>query len=191
MALDFSVYYSYLVSPLLNFLFSRFPRVLAITLKEPNYYDQMGGMWYEYHLTRGKGGLVWLCGGECNLKIGKHYVKGNHSLIHPEGDGTLDYQIVGEIRNGRLILTANCIKTPTEFFTAIYPNLLSKEKLMGIWMGFDWEQKAIGGPMILSRKKINKHVIDNIIKNKEIEHYLIKEDEINKIEVKQRDSEWI
>lgn len=191
MVLDLSIIFNSVFSPLMNFLFSQFPRVLAIPSKEPNYYSQIGGDWHEYHLTNGRKGLVWLCGGKCNLKIEKYHVKGNHELVHPEGESNLDYKIVGEIRNGRLILTENCTKIPTEFFIAIYPNLLSHEKLIGIWAGFDWEQKIISGPMILSRKKIDKSKINEIIKNNKIKNYLVLEEEIAKIEVAPRQPDWI
>lgn len=191
MAFDSSYIIYNMVAPILNFLFAQFPRILAIPSREPNYYTELEGKWHEYHLTRGNKGLVWLCGGECNLDMKGHHIKGSHTLIHPEGQGLLNYKIVGEIRNGKLILTENCTKTPTEFFTVIYPNLLSNEILVGIWTGFDWEQKGISGPMILSRKKINKKDMQDSIKIKEIKNYLITEDEIAKLDIKSREPDWI
>ena len=49
----------------------------------------------------------------------------------------LNSKIQGEIRAGTIIMTDTCVEDETEFASVIYPNLRSRELLVGAWSGLD------------------------------------------------------
>lgn len=69
---------------------------------------------------------------------------------------------MGEIRNGRMVFTGNCVQDESEFYTGIFPNLLPKNILIGTWIAFDWQHRFFTGPMIFSRTEMNLDELNEI-----------------------------
>lgn len=135
-------------------------------------YIHLNGRWHEYHITQDTSihsEPFWLRG-ECHLNIKKGcLVEGFHRVTH-HPKSPLKYEVVGEIRNGHMTLTENCIQDTSESFIVVYPNLLSENILIGIWLGFDWQHRQISGPIVLSREEMNIAELNKKLTAEELKH---------------------
>ncbi len=127
-------------------------------IKAQGSYKYLEGTWYQYHITRN----TYLNDGEpCwssdiwNIKVKDGFrVSGNLKVRASQETG--EYRIVGEIREGRLLITGNAHGAPQDFFTAIFPDLViigSHDPMIGTMMAFDYQGDFYVSPMILHHKK--------------------------------------
>ncbi|MFC2032222.1 hypothetical protein ACFLUS_02475 [Chloroflexota bacterium] len=127
-------------------------------------YENLSGVWQAYQLTRDKSlsqEPFWI-NYETKLNIlGGKFVDGvSTNLNHP---ARLQYKIKGEIKFGKMLLTYECIQEPTDFSTKIFPNLLNKERLMGTWIGFDYQRNPVGSSIVLSRQPLNNQELNKLV----------------------------
>lgn len=128
-------------------------------------YSHLGGTWHEYHLTMDvtlSEEPLW-AQKKYDLIIKRGiFIKGNClNVAHPTAN--LNYDIRGEVRAGRMVITEYCRQDQTEFVCSIYPNLLSGSLLVGIWNGFDFARQPIAAPSILSRDELEISSLSNIL----------------------------
>jgi hypothetical protein len=127
-------------------------------MKAQGSYKYLEGVWYQYHITRN----TYLNNGEpCwssdvwNIKIKDGFrVSGTLNVRTTQEPGK--YTFVGEIREGRLLITGNAREAPQDFFTAIFPDLIiigSHDPMIGTMMAFDYQGDFYVSPMILHHKK--------------------------------------
>jgi len=131
-------------------------------------YSNLAGDWEQYHLTRDTSislAPFWAHHKE-HLDIYEgQYVEGfSKSVDHPAG---LEYRIKGQIRQGKMILTLDCVSDPTEFATHAYPNLLNRKLLVGNWTGFDFQKRPVTGALISSREQRTAGDLNEILKTSE------------------------
>ncbi|MDK2980885.1 MAG: hypothetical protein PWQ55_1232 [Chloroflexota bacterium] len=127
-------------------------------------YSNLDGNWHLYYFTR----YPYLDSSpfciHASQKIEiyqKNKVRGETYMPdHPSFN--LKYIVQGEIRHGKMIVTDYCIHDETEFASIIYPDLIRPD-LVGIWTGFDGENKLISAPVIMSRVERNQKELKNIL----------------------------
>jgi len=128
-------------------------------------YSHLNGEWHLYFLTRDAyvgDEPIWIHGLQELQVIHNNQVVGSTKIIdHPSSE--LHYEVHGEIRYGRMIITDNCIQDETEFASVILPNLRSATLLQGIWTGFDNNVHLISAPVILSRSEMTEDELNEAI----------------------------
>lgn len=135
---------------------------------EKESYSHLNGKWHLYFLTRASSvnpEPFWIHGNEELRVIGKNEVAGTTHIAdvnHPSSG--LNYEVHGEIRHGKMILTDNCLEDETEFASIIIPNLRSAVILIGIWTGFDNDVHLVSGPVILSRTELSASDLNQLAK---------------------------
>jgi len=98
----------------------------------------------------------------------KRLVEGSSENIeHPTTK--LRYKIRGEIKSGHMVLTMDCVEDSTDFVAVIYPNLLSRDLLIGIWSGFDFQKKPTAAPIVLSRREMNLKELNTLLESQRLE----------------------
>lgn len=146
-------------------------------------YKYIEGDWYEYHITRNiyiSSETYWLMD-KWKVKVRDGFrIKG--LLKSPSSQDFRDYPFVGEIREGRLIITGSSAQTPQDYFTAIFPEITivgKEEPIVGTMMAFDYQDKFYISPMILSRFPLDLDRLNEIVKitlessNKPINQYRV------------------
>jgi hypothetical protein len=147
---------------------------------------QLAGKWFEYHVTRDTSldsQLFW-SGGEVQLTINKRFINGTFLLDrHPKS--ILNYDILGEVRSGRIIMTLNCVQDTSDFATVVFSNLLCKELLVGLVIGFDWQRKPFSGPIIFSKSELGLDDLNKTLHSEELNE-IIKTEKVEKLYAKQK-----
>lgn len=142
----------------------------AVRHVETQSYTHLSGKWHLYWLSynpRDASRPVWMHGVQ-DLKVNKNRVEGTTELVdHPIGD--LHYKVQGEVRGGRMIATDICIEDETEFASLTYPNLQSRNLLVGIYVGFDNLVRPTSAPAILSRSEMSADELNRALKHSTIQ----------------------
>jgi hypothetical protein len=133
--------------------------------EEEEAYKHLEGKWQQYNLTRDTSISslpFWVqYEGELHIHQGR-FVEG--SIIGTKHHARLRYNIKGDIKYGKMILTYDCVQEPAEFATMIYPDLLNRELLVGALIGFDYQRNPIGSPVILSKNFRTAQELNEIVR---------------------------
>ncbi len=113
--------------------------------------SHLNGDWIQYHVTRDSRishRPIWVAHLEY-LRITrfgrvKGRSKGDHST-------SLSYEFSGTVRNGVMRHRFHNITAPEEDIMVCYPNLLSGDLLLGMWIGQDFDKSWATGHIVLSR----------------------------------------
>jgi hypothetical protein len=157
--------FSLFIGVLINERFFSDRSILPLPPKATKHsYAHLNGKWESYHITHDSSlhsGSFWLHT-EIQLKISKnHILEGKITEKHPTSP--LDYELRGEIRGGRVIMIANCVQDPSDFFTYIFFNVYSRSTLIGIWSGSDWQRKFTIASVIFSRSELNADELNKLL----------------------------
>jgi hypothetical protein len=134
----------------------------------PQYaYQYLNGTWHEYHITRDRylhpNGPYWLKDvWTLQVKKGRHI---SGMLEIPRPGEVAKYKLLGEIRQGRMIITGASVQDPSDFFTAVFPNLIGKGQhpIVGTITAFDWNGELYTGPMVLSGSEMSLDELTKVI----------------------------
>jgi hypothetical protein len=152
-------------------------------MKAQGMYKYLEGDWNEYHVTKDiylEKEPYWLRD-RWHIEVRDGFrIKG--LLQSPSSEDNRDYPLVGEIRQGRLIITGSSMQTPQDYFTVIFPEITVEgrdEPIVGTMMAFDYQDMFYVSPTILSRDPLSLERLNEIVKilldspNKPINHYRV------------------
>ncbi len=164
----------------------RFPYAYGANHTSHNYtdinsYGHLSGIWHTYCISYNPEDIsepVWLHGKE-ELQIEKNHIKGTVEYINHPVVSSFHYQVKGEIRAGRMLLTETAIEDTTEFSSNFFPNLLSAKILVGFWSGQDNLLRPIAGPIVLSRSELAQGDLNKVLKNSNLQIIPVGEYKLN------------
>ncbi len=162
-----------------------------IRQKNKSAYQHLNKTWFQYHVTRNNhrsSNPFWVRDVmKLRVKRGT-YVRGE--LLFPAPGEIYAYKTVGEIRQGRLIITGRSERNPEDFFTAIFPDLTvqdEKDTIVGTMLAFDFQNSLYVGPMILSQlgnlsvNKLNEIVATLAFPEKHVYNFFTREEDITQL----------
>lgn len=127
-------------------------------------YQFIAGRWYAYYVSfiLPDSRPVWIRG-DMKLSLLRNGTLRGRTTI-PIHDGlTLTYLELGEIRGGWLLLTGACVEELQEFATLMFPNLLTGDRIVGLWTGQDNTRTPISAPVVLSRGELTARELNEAV----------------------------
>lgn len=125
-------------------------------IKAQGSYQYLAGTWYQHHITRNS----YINNGEpCwssdiwEIKVKDGFRVSGVLKVQTTHQAN-EYYLVGEIREGRLLITGSAREAPQDFFTAIFPDLVvlaRHDPMIGTMMAFDYQGDFYISPMILHK----------------------------------------
>ncbi|WP_298554566.1 hypothetical protein [uncultured Algibacter sp.] len=134
-----------------------------------NKFSHINGEWHQYHYSRDKQvnprKSIWI-----------HHIdtfKINW-LLKVKGKGVnshstkLDYKISGKISDDKLFMKYSNKTSKETPVNIVIENLLSKDLLQGVWIGYDFNKDFSIGPIIYSRKEKTEEELSTILRRYDI-----------------------
>jgi len=137
---------------------------LRYLLTSSRRYKHLEGKWFQYHLTNEKKhqpSTFWSLHEEVIKITSFGRVRGNSIGRHR-------YRIRGAIRHNvmRLRLMNQDAGEISASFT--YPNLLTRDVIVGVWLGHDYDEVVCAGPVVLSRTELSAAQLADLVVNERI-----------------------
>ena len=152
------------LSQLLLFIFKYRSELTDFVLGRANF-SHLSGKWEQYHLTKDKANVnneVWVHNTDM-LSVNK--VRNVNGDSENHYTTKLFYKIKGRIDDNRLVIKYYNKNTSEKGVVVYVDNVLSKDILHGIWIGYDFDQHLTVGPIIYSRIEMNDTELESIIRN--------------------------
>ncbi len=132
--------------------------------REKEIYSHLNGSWLQHYLSYlDKSTPCWLEGNQ-EVEVYDKFIQGTTTLSeHPRGPHR--FALHGEIRDGKLIIIDSSTQDSSEFASIIFPDLRSREVLIGIWVGFDNNRNLIAAPVIWSKNPMEVDEMNKLIKS--------------------------
>lgn len=135
-------------------------------LTSPRAHKHLEVVWHQYHLTYDStwgDAPIWM-GNVENLRVtifGRVY--GESFCPYNQ----VRYRVSGHIRQGLMRLRYHNTTTHEADIVMCFPNLMHANKLMGMWMGTDFDRHWCSGPIVLSRQELSTTQLDSMVRNRQ------------------------
>lgn len=112
------------------------------------------GRWHQYHLSidpDAGGRPIWIHHEEVIRISSWGRVRGSSVSLYEK---RLEYSITGYIRGRVMRLWFQNENTEEDMALVVYPNLIHRGILIGMWVGEDFDKNWCSGPILLSRDEL-------------------------------------
>jgi hypothetical protein len=131
-------------------------------------YHYLEGQWFEYNLTTDSKRTPAQFWSQANLSI--RITNFGHLKGTSQGRLTLHrgYRVNGAIRQSVMrlrLVNQDATELPATF---TYPRLLSRDVLIGVWVGYDYDENVSAGPAVLSRKERTPEELASLVRSERL-----------------------
>ena len=130
-------------------------------------YSHFNGEWHQYHLTSDaqQSPPVFWMGHRAQLKVTSFGRVRGRTLL---SSGTVDYRMDGTIRQNVMRLRLSNQTAQEVTVSVTYPRLFSRNLLVGVWIGHDFDEHMSAGPILLSRAQLDPTVLTRAVRSERI-----------------------
>jgi hypothetical protein len=131
-------------------------------------YHYLGGEWFEYHLTtdsKRNPPQFWSHAITSIRVTSFGHIKGtsNGRIANSRG-----YRVNGAIRQSVMrlrLINRDASELPGSF---TYPRLLSSDVLIGVWVGYDYDENVSASTAVLSRKELTSEELASFVRSERL-----------------------